>query len=62
MVTSSDCLSVRLFTLDIYHYPVGRLSTVCLILFQDCAFNKLHSSSALRVGTVFLEIFFFEKE
>ena len=32
---------------------VTRLSTICficLILFQDCAFNKLRSNSALRVS------------
>ena len=39
-----------IFSLDIYHYPVGRLSKACLIIFQDCAFNKQHSSSVLRVA------------
>ena len=34
-------------------HTVARLSTIgliCLILFQDCAFNKLKSNSALRVS------------
>ena len=41
-----------IFSLDIYHYPVGRLSKykARLIIFQDCAFNKEHSSSVLRVS------------
>ena len=39
-----------IFSLDIYHYPVGRLSKACLIIFQDCAFNKEHSSLVLRVS------------
>ena len=38
----------------INHYDtVARLATICLIcliLFQDCAFNKLQSNSALRVS------------
>ena len=29
---------------------IARLNTVCLILFQECAFNKLQSNSALRVS------------
>ena len=39
---------------SINHYDtVARLTTICLIcllLFQDCAFNKLQSNSALRVS------------
>ena len=39
---------------SINHYnTVARLTTICLIyllLFQDCAFNKLQSNSALRVS------------
>ena len=39
---------------SINHYDtVARLATICLIcliLFQDCAFNKLQSNSALRVS------------
>ena len=39
---------------SINHYDtVAHLSTICLIcllLFQDCAFNKLQSNSALRVS------------
>ena len=39
---------------SINHYDmVARLITICLIcffLFQDCAFNKLQSNSALRVS------------
>ena len=34
-------------------HTVARLTTICLIcliLFQDCAFNKLQSNSALRVS------------
>ena len=38
----------------INHYDtVARFTTICLIcliLFQDCAFNKLQSNSALRVS------------
>ena len=41
-------------TVSINHYDtVARLTTICLIcliLFQDCAFNKLQSNSALRVS------------
>lgn len=29
---------------------ITRLNTICLILFQECAFNKLQSNSALRVS------------
>ena len=39
-----------IFSLDIYYYPGSRLSKACLIIFQDCAFNKQHSSSVLRVA------------
>ena len=39
---------------SINHYDtVARLATICLIcliLFQDCAFNKLQSNSALKVS------------
>ena len=39
---------------SINHYDtVARLTTICLICllsFQDCAFNKLQSNSALRVS------------
>ena len=39
---------------SINHYDtVARLTTtclICLLLFQDCAFNKLQSNSALRVS------------
>ena len=31
-------------------HTVARLITKCLILLQDCAFNKLQSNSALRVS------------
>ena len=31
-------------------HTVARLITICLILLQDCAFNKLQSNSALRVS------------
>ena len=31
-------------------HTVARLITTCLILLQDCAFNKLQSNSALRVS------------
>ena len=37
-------------SVDIHDYTVARLNTVCLILLQDCAFNKLQSNSALRVS------------
>ena len=37
---------------SINYYTVAYLifTTVCLILFQDCAFNKLQSNSALKVS------------
>ena len=37
---------------SINHYTVVYLifTTVCLILFQDCEFNKRHSNSALKVS------------
>ena len=36
--------------LSVIHSCSSPLSAVCSILFQDCAFNKLQSSSALRVS------------
>ena len=30
--------------------PITAICLICLILFQDCAFNKLQSNSALRVS------------
>ena len=39
-------------TVSINYYTVAYLifTTVCLILFQDCTFNKLQSNSALKVS------------
>ena len=39
-----------IYSFDIDHYPVDRLSKARLIIFQDCASNKPHSTSVLRVA------------
>ena len=49
--TQKDSLILcPIYSFDIDHYPVDRLSKARLIIFQDCAFNKPHSTSVLRVA------------
>ena len=43
---------IRIKIIQVTLHTVARLTTICficLILFQDCSFNKLQSNSALRV-------------
>ena len=44
---------IRINFIQVTLHTVARLTTICficLILFQDCSFNKLQSNSALRVS------------